>query len=139
MSHSKIIGYVVKNNNGEYIHNSKDEDSDHNYAARTKPEPIGKADAYRRLAAYIDENAWVADLAPNDANNFYVAPMFYEPTPLDRASEELAGLLQALCNRHGLDLGLTKDQMAKHIAKELDGLKAGGSSFIVTGIPRIDR
>lgn len=124
---STIIGYVVKTQTGEYI--AEPDERGYNYVTRSRPAPVGKSDAYRRLAAFLDENdGWEEDL--------YVTPVFYEPTPLEKASKELGGLLESLCSRHGLDLGLTREQMEKQIAKELEELKAGGSSFVATGIPQ---
>lgn len=127
---STIVGYRVKTNGGYYVHH----EDGRNFTSLDKPEPISKPDAYRRLAAYLDENPWASEL-----ENLYVAPVFYEPSPLEKASKELGGLLQSLCSRHGLDLGLTQEQIEKQIGKELEELKAGGSSFVVTGIPRIGR
>ena len=126
MNTSKVVGYVVKNNCGEYVHF----DGDGNFVETSRPDPISQADAYRRLAAYIDE-------MDGEVNGFYVAPVFHVPTPLERAAGELGGLLQSLCSRHGLQLGLTQDQIEAQIAKELQELGAGGASFVATGIPQI--
>lgn len=127
MNTSKIVGYVVKNNCGEFVHY----DGDGNFVETSRPEPISQADAYRRLAAYIDE-------MDGEVHGFYVAPVFHVPTPLEKASAELGSLLQSLCSRHGLQLGLTQEQIEAQIAKELQALGAGGSSFAATGIPRMD-
>lgn len=127
MNTDTIIGYRVKANGGYYLwHNAGQ-----NFTSSEKPAPISRADAHRRLAAYLDENPEL------EHDYFYVTPVFYEPTPIEKASKELGGLLQSLCNRHGLDLGLTPEQIEKQIAQELEELKAGGSSFVATGIPRI--
>lgn len=126
---STIVGYVVKNNRGDYVHHV----DGRNVIEYTKPEPVSRADAFRRLAAYIDENPWANS---QFIDELYVAPVFYEPTPVEKAAKELGGLLESLCSRHGLDLGLTREQMEKQIAKELEELKAGGSSFVATGIPQ---
>lgn len=141
MASNKIVGYVVKNNNGEYIAESKLTPSgnrEYNVIVTARPTPVSKGDAYRRLAAFVDLCEHIGSDLPSD-EQFYVAPVFHEPTPLERASEELGGLLVGLCSRHGLDLGLTREQIEKQIAKELKELGAGGSSFVATGIPSISR
>ena len=124
MNTNTIIGYRVKDHNGMFVAF----DGVHNVRTYSEPEPVSQADAYRRLAAFLDENPGTQ--VPR------VIPVYYVPTPLETASAELGGLLQSLCSRHGLNLGLTKDQIEKQIAKELQELGAGGSSFIATSIPR---
>ena len=127
MNTNTIIGYRVQDHNGMFV----DFDGVQNFRTYSKPEPISQANAYRRLAAFLDANPGVQ--VPR------VVPVYYEPTPVEKASKELGGLLESLCSRHGLDLGLTSEQIQKQIAKELEALKAGGSSFVATGIPRIGR
>jgi hypothetical protein len=95
-----------------------------------EPEAVPRGDAFRRLAAYLDTN-------PNQPiRDFEVKPVYRESTPIEDASSELAGLLEGLCTRHGLNLGLSRKQMEAQIGKELAQLGVGGSTFVATGIPR---
>ncbi len=132
MSTNQIVGYVVKSRSSyvQYVHH--DAQLDHNYLAASRPEPVALSDAYRRLAAFIDENEGEVE-----HDDLYVAAVFYEPKPVERMAQELGGLLQSLASRHGHNLGLTSEQIEKQIVKELEELSAGGKTFIATGIPRI--
>lgn len=118
MSGSKIIGYVVKNNCGEYIAPPGEDGWTHNHVVILRPEPVSKADAHRRLAAFYDENLAWNPTAP--AEEFYVAAVIRELTPLERTAEELTGLLVGFCIRNGVSL--TKEQLEKRIMKMLEEL-----------------
>lgn len=121
MNTSTIIGCRVKNNHGEYLdHNPKHG----NFVTETKPEPVSKGDAYRRLAAYFD--------APQCDDNHvevlaHVVAVFYEPSPMERA---VRSWVESLCQRHGVNLGLTREQINAKLAAELPGPgDAGGNEF----------
>lgn len=128
---SRIIGYVVKHRNTrQFVH--EPDGRGFNFLSDVRPAPISKPDAYRRLAAYLDENPDVVD-----DNTFYVTAVFYEPTPIERAASELGNTLRALCSRHGLDLGMTAEQIDKQLVGELEAFKAGAASQLFTGIPKL--
>ncbi len=97
--------------------------------AETKP--CTRAEAYGRVSKFLNKypNAQVPQIVE------VTRPL----TPLESASGELGGLLESLCRRHGVELGLSSDQVRTQIAKELSALGAGGSSFVATGIPRVGR
>ena len=117
---TKIKGYVVKNNKSEYLDIVAYPSCDWVKVIRMQPPVLSRSAAHRRLAKFFDENdGW----NPQDSDEeFYVAPVFCEATPLENAAEELGELLSSLCARHGLDLGLTQDQINKKIAEELQVL-----------------
>jgi len=126
---NEVIGFrAFHHDSGEYLH--FDSSKNENYLSAIEPEPISRSDAHRRIAAWLDQS-------PNNFDDFSVDPVYRELTPIETASRELGGLLESLCGRHGLQLGLTRDQINAQIAKELEQLAAGGSSFVATGIPRI--
>ena len=77
------------------------------------PVPVSRGDAFRRLAAFLDAKPGY------DHNDFTVVPVEREATPLEKASGELADLLQSLCSRNGLDLKMTPAQVREQLAKEL--------------------
>jgi hypothetical protein len=119
-----LIGYRVKNCNGYFL----DTDGDGiNYATYKEPTPIARGDAYRRLAAYLDAYPHVSD------SDMEVVPVHRALTPTESAAQELGSLLSTLTRRHGLQLGLTQDQIEAKIAKELEELGAGS---IVSQIAR---
>ncbi|MGH8338017.1 MAG: hypothetical protein ACRETL_14615 [Gammaproteobacteria bacterium] len=132
MNTNTIIGYRVQDHNGMFVEFNGVE----NVRVYAEPAPISHADAYRRLAAFIESN-------PQDVAEWgvpRVIPVYYKPTPVECASAELGGLLQNLCARHGLELGLSRDQINAQIAKELQALQAGESpsiAFIAGGVPRV--
>ena len=91
--------------------------------------PCTRAQAFDRISKFLTRfpDACVPD----------IEEVFRELTPLENASNELGGLLESLCRRHGVELGITPAQVRSQIAKELAQLAAGGSTFVVTGIPRV--
>lgn len=126
-NNTKIVGHVAFHHDaGQYLH--FDPSTGRNFLADSRPEPVSRSDAHRRIAAWLEQD-------DENFDDFSVVAVFYEPSPLEKASAEMAGLLQGLCARHGLDLGLTREQMEAQIGKELSALKDGGASFIATGIP----
>jgi hypothetical protein len=84
-----------------------------NYIECAEPLPISRGDAFRRLAGILDQRS---DLSHED---FDVVPVFREVTPLESTAKELSGLLLSLTERHGLDLGLTREQIEARIATEI--------------------
>lgn len=111
----KLLGYVVKSTSNGAWYVEYDPATGTNFVTRKRPQPISRPDALRRLAAYSDKNS--------DGEDFYVAPVFYEPSPIEKASAELGSLLQSLCTRNGLNLGLTQEQINKQIEQELKDLQ----------------
>lgn len=87
-----IIGYVVKNNCGEYLAaNFANSRGGNNgvqlltVVTKTRPSPVSRGDAYRRLAAYFDEvelppqeSSWAPWVIYPTPKDFYVAPIFTE-------------------------------------------------------------
>ena len=90
------------------------------FYADDQPPVCTQPEAYRRISVYLTHN-------PN-ADVPIVVAVTRPLTPMEKASKELSGLLQSLCQRNGLDLGLTQEQLEKQIAKELAELGAKGSS-----------
>lgn len=121
---TNIIGYVVKNSNGWFV--DFDPETGTNFFVEERPKPISKPDAYRRLAAFLDQTA-DGVLAGGEP---YVTPVFRERTPVERASAELAVQLKSLCARHGLDLGLSDEQIEARIGEELQAFKAGDKGVL---------
>ena len=124
---NEIIGYRVVRSNSEcysdhYVHNGG---GSYDFISAAEPAPIGRGDAFRRLASYLDHNPG------EDMNDFQVVPVYRVLTPMETATKELSGLLSSLCSRHGLALGLSQDQIEKKIASELQEL---GASPIVDRI-----
>lgn len=108
---NEIIGYRVKSGE-QYVHT----DLKTTWTSYTQPTPISRSDAYRRAAAFIQDH-------PDDSDGQWtptVVPAYRVLTPVETASKELSGLLTALCERHGLQLGLSKEQVEKRLAKELE-------------------
>ncbi len=134
---NNIIGYVVavsivdsedeETVHTGYIHHN--EHNGHNYLSNAEPAPIPHGDAYRRLAAWLDEN-------PD--SEFQCDPEICErrapvapPTPVNpvvSAAKELGGLLKGLAGRHGIQFGLSDDEIEARIALELKSLGASGSA-----------
>jgi hypothetical protein len=104
----KIIGYEVETFDGYFVMTGGDIDSD-------VPE-CTLAEAYRRVGEYIDRNPTMPVPVIHNVER--------ESTPLESASSELGNLLVNLCERHGLNLGLTKDDIERQLAKELAALGA---------------
>jgi hypothetical protein len=103
-NNTKVVGYVVECSNGYFL-DGRDEDSFEQPAACTQ------AEAYRRVSVYLTQfpNAQVPE----------VIALTRDLTPMENASRELSATLKGLLERHGLDLGLTDDQIERQITKEL--------------------
>jgi hypothetical protein len=115
-----IIGYRVQNVFGDFLNT-------YGEAVSAQVEPCTQAEAYRRMSVFFTNN-------PN-ATVPTVVPVTRPITPIESASKELGGLLSSLCSRHGLDLGLSSDQIERQIAKELSDLGATGVG-ILSALPR---
>ena len=122
MEHTKdIIGYRVVSINGFFVDTTA---SGVNFTTDEKPTPVARGDALRRMAAFLDAN-------PGEPlEDYEVRPVYRELTPLETTSKELGGLLSSLCRRHGLDLGLTTDDIEQRIALELGSIGATGIGII---------
>ena len=127
---NEIVGFqAFHHDRGQYLH--FDPETGRNFLSQEEPLPISRADVHRRIAAYIEQPG-----CEND-DDFSVDAVFRQLSPLETASQELGGLLTSLCARHGLSLGLSREQIEAQIAKELQELGAGGSTFVATCIPRV--
>lgn len=122
---NEVIGFRVVNiTSGEFIHTS--DGGAYNYPSTGEPTPVSRGDAFRRLAAFLDDNP------AQEHSNFRVEPVYRVTTPIEDAAHELGGLFESLCQRHGLDLGLNRQQIDAILAKDLEQVKNLG---FITGIP----
>lgn len=115
MDTTQIVGYRVKSGQ-QFVHSG----SPSTYISYSEPAPTTQAEAYYLLARFISEH-------PGEVERFgvpSVVPVTRTLTPIETASGELGDLLQNLCRRHGLNLGLSKEQLRTRIAKELAELGA---------------
>jgi hypothetical protein len=115
-----LLGYRIRTSDGMYVHRDAD---GHHYLSDLESEPLPRADAYRRLAGFFEQDDC-------DLDDFEVIPVHRELTPLEKTSSSLACQLQGLCSAHGLDLGITREQMEAKLAQELTDFGALASKFI---------
>jgi hypothetical protein len=115
MQTNQVIGHRVQTVNGSFINT-------YGETVYTAPEPCTISEAYRRISSFLASN-------PN-ATVPSVIPVTRTLTPMETASRELGSLLTSLCARHGLDLGLSQDQIEKQITKELADLGATGVGIL---------
>lgn len=127
MRTNEIIGFRVMHPSNEMFLAA---DQGGNYLTSNETTPIARGDAFRRLAAHLDDHPEV------DACEFSVEPVYRETTPIEEAASELGGLFESLCSRHGLNLGLSRDQINALLVKDLETVKNLG---FVTGIPGLRR
>jgi len=82
------------------------------------PAPIPKiTDAYRRMAAFLDAY-------PEESfQNYRLDTVYRETTPIEDTANELGGLFEDLCKRHGLDLGVDRKQINAILQKDLEQVK----------------
>jgi len=126
MATNKIIGFRAYHHDTDcYLH--FDAVTGRNFLAVTKPDPISRPDAHRRIAAWLEQG-------DENFDDFSVDPVFHEPTPMEKTTSELTDLLQTLCNRNGLKLGLTREQIEAKLAEELVQF---GASPVVDQINRL--
>jgi len=125
---NEVIGYVVVNHrHGFYVAHNPELG---NFTSDDQPVPVSRGDAFRRLGAFLDAN-------PGENHNLYeVEPVYREATPVESAADELGGLLEQLCARHGVRIGLSREQINAQLQKELQALEAGDVSFLYAGLPR---
>jgi hypothetical protein len=112
MKNTTVIGYRVRTSTDCFVVN------DFGGVGTYEPAPVPAPQAYRRVAAYLECARW------GDAPIPEVVPISRPLTPMERASRELGTLLSGLCARHGLDLGLSQEQIERKIAQELAELGA---------------
>jgi hypothetical protein len=110
MKNTTVIGYRVQTQSGMFVHAGHN-GGDFVACFEPAPDPIPAPDAYRRLADYISSRP--TEPVPS------VVPVTSPLTALESTAGELADLLQSLTVRHGLDLGLSRDQVVRQITKEL--------------------
>lgn len=80
---------------------------------KTESAPVSRGQAYRRLAGALDENPEM------EIAEFSVEPVYRETTPIEDVTNELSTLLTSLCERHGVKLGLSSEQIKAKLAEEL--------------------
>ena len=116
MQSNEIVGYQVINILAEGCFVTCEDG--HNYETAEEPLPISIGDAYRRLAGFLEQH-------PDRHHGHYVVePVYREFTPVEKATKELGSLLSSLCARHGVQLGLSQEQIESQIARELSQLGA---------------
>lgn len=118
----KIVGYHVKFGNMFVEYSPKSG----NYLVFDAPEPIEAADAFRRAAAFVERGAadvtrslTAVGVADEGCLIPQVIPVEEQVTPVASASRELGSLLMSLAERHGVELGMTPEQVEAKIAQEL--------------------
>ena len=120
METQTLLGYHVKAQNGEFVHEATDHGD--TWAHYDEPEPCTLAQAYSRIGRFLAD--YPREQAPE------IVPVHRALTPLETASSELGSLLTSLCERHGLNLGLTQEQINRRITQELAELGASGVKTI---------
>lgn len=120
MQSTTVIGHRVQVSRGVFVNQ---------YGERvySEPEACDLSEAYRRVSVFISHNPG-CDVP-------FVNAVTRTLTPMETASKELGSLLTDLCKRHGLNLGLSSEQIERQISKELADLGATGVGFIA-GIRR---
>jgi hypothetical protein len=119
-----LIGYRVVSRTGAYVLEDGQTTTPNNW----KPTPVSQSDAYKAIAAYVGRFPGIA--VPSVVKVFRVR----ELTPMETTSNECADLLFSLLGRHGLDLGITKDQAASQFAKELAQLGSVGTAMAAAAL-----
>lgn len=114
MSKNLLIGYHVVAAAGHlgdmYVHHDFDR-VPQTWLDAEEPLPISAPDAYRRAAQYVQEHP--------EASMPFLQDVERELTPLEKAASELGSLLTSLCTRHGLDLGMSQDDIDAELGREL--------------------
>jgi hypothetical protein len=122
METNQVIGYRVNDSNNNCI------DTNGCIVYHGDVAPCSIAEAYKRVGLYLELN-------PREA--FPAVHTVTRPlSPMEKASKELGGLLTSLCARHGLDLGLSSEQIERQVAKELAELGATGVGILAAAIRR---
>lgn len=126
---NEITGFrVFYQPTGQYVHVGGHFPRNH-YLANEAPNVISRGDAYRRLAAYLDENPGI------DHDDVSVEPVYRQTTPIEDAAHELGGLFEQLCNRHNLNLGLNRAQIDAILVKDLEDVAQKGFGPLLAGVP----
>lgn len=112
MNNTVVIGHRVQVSRGVFVN------SEGTCVYSSEPEPCNISEAYRRVSVYLSRNPGASVPFVNEVTRTL--------TPMETASKELGSLLTDLCKRHGLNLGLSSDQIERQIAKELADLGATG-------------
>lgn len=131
---NEIIGYRIVCERNEsalnpsgrpaFIWNVPEDDGPNiNILRSEEPKPISRGDAFRRLAAFLDANPL------SDENDFTVEAVHRTLTAKEELAENLADQLQSLCTARGLDLGLTRHQMACQLHNELKAFTANAKNY----------
>ena len=107
METTQVIGYRVVTSDGADINANGECTFD-------MSEPCNLSQAYGRISQYLCY--YTTSPVPT------VVPVTRTLTPMETASKELGTLLSDLCERHGLNLGLTSEQIERQITKELVNL-----------------
>lgn len=107
MRTNEIIGYRVLHLPTEgFVHVAYE-------IARIESLPVTRGQAFRRLAGALETHPEMA------IAEFSVEPVYRETTPIEDVTNELSTLLTSLCERHGVKLGLTSEQIKAKLAEEL--------------------
>jgi hypothetical protein len=114
MDNTQVIGYRVRLPNGTFVNSDG--------RVSFEQEPCTQAAAYRRVADFLSLNL--------NASAPEIVPVTRILTPIETASRELGDQLQSLLRRHGLDLGLSREQIERRIAQELAEFGAIGASAV---------
>ncbi len=120
MENTTVIGHRVQISRGVFV-------GQYGERVYSEPEACAISEAYRRVSLFLSQNP--------GAQVPFVNEVTRTLTPMETASKELGSLLTSLCSRHGLNLGLSPEQIERQIAKELSDLGATGVGFIAA-LPR---
>jgi hypothetical protein len=113
MNNTTVIGHRVQISRGVFV-------NQYGESVYSEPEACNISEAYRRISVYLSRNPGTSVPTVVDVTR----------TPMETASRELGSLLTSLCQRHGLNLGLSQDQIERQISKELADLGATGVGIL---------
>jgi hypothetical protein len=109
MNETITVGYQVKTEDGNFI-------TDEGMLCSDETLPVSLADAYKVIGAFLTSHP------DGEIPRIVKVTRTREISPLEATSRELSDLLLSLTRVHGLDLGLTQDQITREITKELVAL-----------------
>lgn len=115
MSKNLLLGYVVQDISDYFVHHDFAR-TPQTWLSDEEPLPIPAPDAYRRAAQYMQEHP--------EAPMPLILDVERELTPLEKTASDLGQRLTSLCNMHGLDLGISQDEIDEQLARELTALRA---------------
>jgi hypothetical protein len=111
---NEIIGYRVVNTRDQvFVDHNPSFSGSGNFQTSREPTPISRGDAFRRLAAFLDA------FPEEDHQKFAVEPVYRELTPIESSARELGSLLSSLCQRHGINLGMSQAEIEAQLVREL--------------------